>query len=168
MRLVELSPAERDYFSSPPPAADALSPLLARHLTRILAARMRHPVQVFAGSAPALKNIPGISAERDVPEFQWDNALDTIWLHARLGGRGCSLQRPATALTHNLLRTLQCSLAETWLSLPDAQGLTPVLSLRVETTPAEANFVQALLTIFLPSSTTRMQQWAQGIIRHAP
>ena len=120
-----------------------------------------------AGSSPDLENTAGFLAEHDAPEFQWDNALDVMWLHARLGGPGCSLQRPATALTHNLLRTLQCSLAETWLSLPDAKLLSPVLSLRIETTPAEAKPVRALLTIRFPSSSTCMQQWAQRIIRHA-
>ena len=168
MRLAELTPAERDYFSSPHPAADALSPLLARHLGRVLAARMRHPVQVLAGSSPDPENTAGFLAERDAPEFHWDSALDVMWLQARLGGPGCNLQRPSAALTHNLLRTLQCSLAETWLSLPDAKLLSPVLSLRIETTPAEANFARASLTIFLPSSSTHMQQWAQRIIRHAP
>lgn len=167
MRLVKLSPAERDYLSSLHSAADTLSPLLARHLGRVLAARMRHPVEVRTVSLPDPENTAGFLAERDVPEFQWDNALAVMWLHARLGGPGCTLQRPSAALTHNLLRTLQCSLAETWLSLPAAQSLLSVLSLRIETTPAEAQPVQALLTICFPSSSARMQQWAQRIIRHA-
>lgn len=167
IRLVELSPAERDYFSSPLPVPDALSPLLARHLGRILAARMRHPVQVLTGSSPDLENTADFLAERDAPEFDWDNALAVMWLHARLGGPGSSVQRPATALTHNLLRTLQCGLAETWLSLPNAQSFPPVLSLRIETAPAEAGLTRALLTIRFPSSSSRMQQWAQRIIRHA-
>lgn len=167
MRLVELSPAERDYFSSPLSAADALPPLLARHLGRVLAARMCHPVQVLAESSCDMESLPRLLAERDAPEFEWEDALAVMWLHARLGRPGCSVQRPAAALTHNLLRTLQCSLAETWLSLPETQSLPPVLSLRIDTTPAEANPARALLTIFLPSSATRMQQWARRIIRHA-
>ena len=167
MRLVELSPAERDYLSSPSPAADALSPLLARHLGRVLAARMRHPVQVFAEPSCEMEGIAGLLAERDSPEFEWNNALTVLWLHARLGRPGCGLQRPAAALTHNLLRTLRCSLAETWRSLPETDSLPPVLSLRIEATPAETNSARAMLTISLPSSAARMNQWAQRIIRHA-
>mgnify|MGYP000397912955 CR=1 FL=1 len=166
MRLVELSPAERDYFNSPLPSADTLSPLFARHLGRLLAARMRHPVQVIGLSAGPVVS-PCLEA-REAPAFEWDPALAMMWHHARLGRPGCSVQRPAAALTHNLLRTLQACLAETWRSLPDAQSLPPVLSLRIDSTPAQATPPRALLTILLPSSAARMQQWAQRIIRDAP
>lgn len=165
MRLVELNPAERDYFNSALPAADTLSPLFARHLGRILAARMRHPVQVNGlTSGPVTASCLN---GHEAPAFEWDQALERMWRHARLGRPGCSVQRPAAALTHNLLRTLQGCLAESWRSLPDAQSLPPVLSLRIDSTPAEANPARALLTIFLPSSATRMNQWARRIIRDA-
>lgn len=165
MRLVELSPAERDYFNSPLPPADSLTPLFARHLGRVLAARMRCPVQVIGLSAGPLAT-PGLDA-REAPAFEWDQALEMMWHHARLGRQGCSVQRPAAALTHNLLRTLQGCLAETWRSLPDAQSLPPVVSLRIDSTPAQANPTRALLTILLPSSAARMQQWALRVIRDA-
>lgn len=167
MRLVELSPAERDYFSSPLPAADALPLLLAPHLGRVLAARMRYPVQVLTRSSSDPESSHGFLVERDAPEFEWENTLEVMWLHARLGRPGCSLQRPAAALTHNLLRTLQSSLAETWLSQP-IKSLPPVLSLRIETTPPTAGLTRAMLTIRFPCSSSRMQRWALRIIRHVP
>ena len=166
MRLVELSPAERDYFGSAPGAPDALLRLLTRHLGRVLTARMRRVVQV-SGSSHGTGRLHGLVVERAAPEFEWNDALAVMWLHARLGRPGGRLQRPAAALTHNLLRTLQCSLAETWRSLPEMQSLPPCLSLRIDTTPADVNPTGASLTIFLPSTATCMNQWARRIICHA-
>ena len=49
MRLAELSAAERDYLVSPLPVAEALSPLLVRHFSQVLGARMKRAVQVKVG-----------------------------------------------------------------------------------------------------------------------
>ena len=167
MRLAELSAAERDYLVSPLPVAEALSPLLARHFSRVLGARLKQAVQVKVGLPPGQgADFWGDSApEIDVaPDIRWDSALDAMWLRGRLGGRSGAA---CPALTKSLLRTLQLGLAETWISLPAEKILPIVLSLRVEMTIEKIIVEQAMLNIRFPLSLCAMNRWAQHIIRHA-
>ena len=174
MRLAELSAAERDYLVSPLPVAEALSPLLVRHFSRVLGARMKQAVQVKVGLPPSQAGLPpGQAADFWVdsapeigvaPDIRWDSVLDAMWLRGRLGGRGGV---PCPALTKSLLRTLQLGLAETWISLPGEKILPIALSLRVEMTIEKISVEQAMLNIRFPLSLCAMNRWAQHIIRHA-
>ena len=162
MQLAELSAEERDYLSRPLPLADAFAPALVKHLSCVLGARMKQTVQVQAAHQCADLDIAKIT----VPQISWDNALDTLWLHARLGRSNASVQTPSSALTKNLLRTLQLGLAEAWISFPSANTPNADWSLRMQITAMNNNTIAATLLIRLPSSRD-MNQWAQHIIRHA-
>ena len=150
MRLAELTPAERRFLDSPGPPADNWSPLLTQRLTHLLSARLKQPV--------ALVPVPPESGRSvsNAPHIVWNSALDVLWLHARLGGRGRPLHsQPCTALTRNLQHSLQRTLAETWLS---AQHDSSPHSLCwcIETRESD----NAVLTIHFPA-VLQMTQWAQ-------
>lgn len=162
MQLAELSAEERDYLSRPLPLADAFAPSLVKRFSCVLAARMKQAVQVQAAPHPANPDLSAIT----VPQISWDHALDTLWLHARLGRSNASVQPPSSAMTKNLLRTLQLSLAEAWISLPSANTPNADWSLRMQITAMNNNTIAATLLIRLPTSRD-MNQWAQHIIRHA-
>lgn len=164
MRLVELSAAERRYLSSPLPTAEALPPVLARHLGQLLGARMKQRVQIQTEPSPRATSDFLIGSS--VPEIQWDSELDAMWLRGRLGGHSCLSQMRCAAMSQNLLRTLQRSVAETWISLSGVRTLPTALSLRVETPSDKISATHARLLIRFPSSLADMNQWAQHIIRH--
>lgn len=166
MRIAELSAAERNYLESPLPVAETLSPLLIRHFSRVLGARIKQGVQVKVGT-PQDPNLIAELIDTGAPVFSWDDALDIMWLQARLGGSPRTLLAPCSAMTKNLLRTLQVGLAETWISLSDAKTLPAALTLHIEITAEKINVAQAVLTIRFPPSLSSMNQWAQQIIRHA-
>lgn len=160
MQLAELSAEERAYLSQPLPRADAFAPALVQHLSRVLGARMKGAIQVQAAPHMVDADLSVITA----PQISWDHALDTLWLHARLGRSNANAQTPSAAMTKNLLRTLQLCLAETWISLRSADTSIANASLRIQITAVNA--VAATLQIRLPPLRD-MNQWAQHIIRHA-
>ena len=158
MRLVELSTAERRYLSSPLPPVDAWTPLLIERLGRMLGARMKQRVQILPAAPDPLTIRPATG--RVAPEIDWDNALDAMWVHARLGGN-VRINLRCTALSRNLQRTLQQVLAETWLSSAQNKFLPLTLRLRIEISPGTGVVQQAVLTICFPETFSQMDYWAR-------
>lgn len=169
MRLAELSAAERDYLTSPLPLETALSPLLVRHFSRVLGARMKQPVQVKTGALPGQE--ADFLIDTDAPVIVWDSALEAMWLRGRLGGRSGAPRASCSAMTRSLQRTLQLGLAETWISAPGTEiqpkTLPTVLSLRVEIQTDKISGVPAGLVIRFPRVLASMNRWADYIIGHA-
>ena len=170
MRLAELSAAERDYLANPLPIAEALSALLVRHFSRVLGARMKQVVQVLVETPSDKDGAVVFLVDEDAPEISGDTALEAMWLHGRLGGQSYAPSVPCSAMTKSLQRTLQLGLAETWISLPSTtppKTLPLALSLRVEIISAKISVRHGRFIVRFPRSSTRMDQWAQHIIRHA-
>lgn len=163
MLLAELSTAERRYLSSPVSAPDTWSPMLVRHMSRLLGARLKQGVQIQI-IAPE----PGSASDNrhaTEAEIGWNDVLERMWLQARLGGPGVMSGARCTAMRHNLMRTLQLGVAESWISMRNANSLPAILSLRVGATRLDTN-QHAEIVIDFPASATQMTQWAQRIIRH--
>ena len=151
MRLAELSTAEQRYLSSPLPPGDAWTPFLILRLSRVLGARMKQRVQIF----PVAPDPLALGMGRAAPEISWDSELDAMWVRARLGG-SARIYTHCDALSRNLLRTLQHTLAETWMSSTQNKTLPRTLHLRIKNAAQ-----QAVLTICFPATFSQMDRWAQ-------
>lgn len=158
MRLAELSTAERRYLSSPLPPVDEWTPLLILRLCRVLGARMKQRVQIFPASPhpQAIESATG----RAVPEIHWNDDLDAMWVHARLGGNA-RIHTRCIALSRNLQCTVQHALAETWMSSAQHKFLPGTLHLRIEIFLGTGVAQQATLAIYFPATPIQMDRWAQ-------
>ena len=153
MRLLELTPAEIAFLTTPPPAPDGLPARLTRKLVATLSARLRLPIRALPQPAPELVDAPA------APMWQPDAALATLWLTRRLGGR--DVGGGGSFVPGSFVRTLDAVLAESWLDAP-AQGALPhALAWRITTA-----LTQATLAVQLPDSSTDMTRWAREVIRH--
>ena len=158
MRLAELSPAEHLFLASPLPPADAWTPLLMQRLSHLLSARTKQRIQIVAiASDPML-----VEEAREMPEISWDDALDALWVRARLGA-STHIPTPCTALSRNLLHTLQHALAETWRSPVANKTLPSSLRCRLECTAKTGEVQHIRLAIHFPATHSQMDRWAQRV-----
>jgi hypothetical protein len=155
MQLLQLTPAEIAYLTTPPAVSDDLPTRLTGKLAATLTARLRLPVQAVAMAhtmAPA-------TAAPAMPVWQPDAALATLWLTRRLGGQ--RVMGSAPFVPQGLIRTLDAALAESWLDGAAQAALPPVLAWRITT-----GLTQATLALQLPHRIIDMTRWARGVIRH--
>lgn len=153
MQLLELTPAEIAFLTTPLPASDSLQPRLTRKLAATLSARLRLPVQALPEPAPERVEAPA------APTWQPDTALATLWLTRRLGGR--DVVGSGSLVPGSFVRTLDAVLAECWLDAPVSGALPRSLAWHVTTA-----LTQATLAVALPHSSTDMTRWAREVIRH--
>lgn len=153
MQLLELTPAEIAFLTTPPAASDGLAARLTRKLAATLSARLRLPVQALAQPAPERVDAPA------APAWQPDAALANLWLTRRLGGRDVGSGR--SFVPGSFVRTLDAVLAECWLDAPAQATPPPALAWHIT-----AALTQATLAVQLPYSSTDMTRWAREIIRH--
>lgn len=153
MQLLELSPAEVAFLTSPPAAIDRLQAHLTRRLAATLTARLRLPVEVAAQPVDAPVDAPL------KPLWQPDAGLATLWLTRRLGGQHVTGATPFVPDT--LIYTLDAALAESWLDA--AAQATPAGAMAWRIT---ADLTRATLVVHLPHTPTEMTRWARGAIRH--
>lgn len=159
MRLAELSPAEQQYLRSPLPRVDHWTPLLMNRLAHMLHARLKRPVEMLpAASVPPR---PPQLVPREIPAVLWNDALEAMWIRARLGGP-VRVHARCAALSRNLEHDLQCLLAETWLST--AHDMLPASVCWRIVTPGSDAPVDASLTIHFPDTLALMDRWAQRTI----
>ena len=158
MRLAELSPTERRYLTRPLPPVDAWTPLLLERLSHLLSARIKERIQIVA-VAP---NPQLVEDEREMPAISWDDALDGWWVRARLGA-GTRIPTRCTALSRNLLHTLQQALAETWRSPAPNKTLPNKLHFRLECRAKTGGIQHATLAIHFPATPSQMDRWAQRV-----
>jgi hypothetical protein len=152
MQLPALNPAEIAFLTAPAVVPDELPAQLTRKLAAVLSARLRLPVRLNALEQQV------VAAAAAVPLWQPDNALATLWLTRRLGGRHVAGQ--AGCVSPSLLRTLDATLAECWLDRPQTSvpvGLAWQLA-------SEAT--RATLSLRLPPHPSDMTRWAREVIRH--
>jgi hypothetical protein len=153
MQLHALTPAELAFLTAPAAEPDGLPAHLTRRLAATLSARLRLPVSLAlqpAAAAPA-----GLRA----PVWQIDDALATLWLTRRLGGRRVTGVTPF--VPRSLTDTLDGVLAEGWLDGAGQSAVPVTLAWQVSADPARAT-----LAVQLPSPSTDMTRWARGVIRH--
>lgn len=159
MRLAELSLAEQRFLTSPLPPVDAWMPLLIQRLSHLLSARTKQRIQIFAVAPNALL----VEDEREIPVISWDDALDALWVRARLGA-STRIPTRCTALSRNLLHTLQQVLAETWRSHFPNKTLPHSLHFRLECTAKSGEVQHATLAIYFPATPNQMDRWAQRVV----
>ncbi len=155
MELLELTPTEVAFLTTPPVVADGLQTRLTRRLAATLSARLRLPVQMIAQVMTAPADLPA------TPQWQPDAELATLWLTRRLGGQQHLLGNTCF-VPPTLILTLDSVLAECWLDAPTQTTLPPALAWRLS-----CHLAQATLAVQLPHPTTDMTRWARGVIRHA-
>ncbi|MGK2951688.1 MAG: hypothetical protein ACSLEZ_04770 [Thiobacillus sp.] len=154
MQLLELTPAEVAFLTSPPAAHDdSLLRCATRKLALTLTARLRLPIQAMAHAAEASTDVPA------TPIWRPDAALATLWLTRRLGGQ--RVVGAASFVPHTLIRSLDAVLAESWLDTAAQNTLPATMAWHIT-----ANFTQAMLAVQLPHTATEMTRWARGVIRH--
>jgi hypothetical protein len=156
MQLLQLTPAEIAFLSTPPVAPDDLQTRLTRKLAATLTARLRLPVQAMA-MAHTMVQAPATAPA--APAWQPDAALASLWLTRRLGGQ--RMLGSAPFVPHGLIQTLDAALAESWLDGAAQAALCPALAWDITT-----GLTQATLAVQLPHLTIDMTRWAQGVIRH--
>ena len=159
MRLVELSPTEQRYLSSPLPSHDHWTPLLMKGLARMLSARLKRTVKILPAASDV--SLPPRSTQREMPEVLWDSALEAMWIRARLGAR-VRILASCTALSRNLQHNVQQLLAETWLSTHH-EILPATVCWRIVTPGSDAQ-TEARVTIHFPDTLALMDRWAQRMI----
>lgn len=158
MRLAELSPAERRFLTSPVPPVDAWTPLVIARLSQLLSARTGQRIQIaVVASDPLL-----VVQVRETPEISWDDALDALWLRARVGA-STRIGTRCAALSRNLLHTLQQGLAETWRSPAPNKVLPHSLHFRLECAAKTGEIQHAKLAIHFPATLREMDRWAQRV-----
>ena len=158
MRLAELSPAEHLFLASPLPPVDAWTPLLMQRLGHLLSARTKQRIQIVAIAPDPMF----VQETCEIPEISWDNTLDTLWVCTRLGA-STRIPTRCTALSRNLLHTLQQALAETWRT-PVANKILPSsLHCRLECIAKTGEVLQATLAIHFPATPSQMDRWAQRV-----
>lgn len=153
MQLLELTPAEIAFLTTPLPVPDGLAACLTRKLAATLSARLRLPVQALPQPAPEFVDAPA------APAWQPDAALATLWLTRRLGGR--DVGGGGSFVPGSFVRTLDAVLAECWLDAPVSGALPRSLAWHITTA-----LTQAPLAVQLPHSSTDMTRWAREVIRH--
>jgi hypothetical protein len=153
MRLHALTSAELAFLTAPAVGADGLPTRLTRKLAATLSARLRLPVSLVLQAAAAPVDAPV------TPTWQPDDALATLWLTRRLGGRRVTGATPF--IPPSLIHTLDEALAEGWLDGAGPAVLPAALAWQIN-----ADLTQATLAVQLPHHTTDMTRWARGVIRH--
>lgn len=155
MQLQTLSPDELAFLTAPPTehAKCAGADWLQGKLAATLAARLRRPVTLEATPAEAR------SATIEIPVWQPDAALATLWLTRRLGGTRAAGSTPF--VPRSLIETLDAALAEAWLGNPQQPPAAPFAWV-VTTTLGGGR-----LALQLPEDTSGLTRWARGVIRHA-
>lgn len=151
--LLELTPAETAFLTTPRVVSDAFLQRLTRRLGATLTARLRVPVRAVPLPAAAPPAVPAI------PLWQPDAALATLWLTRRLGGRRVAGVSPFVPAA--LMRTLDAVLAESWLDAPAPDPLPAALAWQLDT-----GLAQAALALTLPPQPADLTRWARGVIRH--
>ncbi|MBW8329067.1 MAG: hypothetical protein K0M48_07940 [Thiobacillus sp.] len=154
MQLLQLTPAEIAFLTTPSAAPDDLQARLARKLAAKLTARLRLPVQVKAMAAQL-----AAATDPAAPTWQPDAALATLWLTRRLGGRHMMGATPF--VPRGLIQTLDAALAECWLDGAALDALPAALAWRLDT-----DLTQATLAVRLPNTPIDMTRWARGVIQH--
>lgn len=153
MQLLELTPAELTFLNGVPAAGHRAEPRLTKHLTAVLSARLRLPVQLRA--EPVVES----GGMLPTPVWQPDSALASLWLTRRLGGQRVS--GVASFVPRTLIQTLDEVLAECWLDRKE-QGVLPATLVWHMT----ADTTQSRLAVKLPPHATEMTNWARGVIKH--
>jgi hypothetical protein len=153
MKLLDLTPAEIAFLTTPPLMADDLQPRLALRLGGMLTARLREPVRATAHTGDAAVDAPA------APAWQPDTALATLWLTRRLGGQ--RMAGAASFVPRSLIRSLDALLAECWLDAAAPDAFPPALTWHITT-----QFTQARLAVQLPRHSNDMTRWAREVIRH--
>jgi len=153
MKLLELTPAEIAFLSSPPSVPDEMQARLTRRLGAMLTARMHWPVHVQAQTGLAATD----AAAR--PCWQPDPALATLWLTRRLGGQ--RVAGVASFVPRSLIQNLDEVLAECWLDVASPAALPPALAWHIE-----ADSTHARLVVQLPRHSSDMTRWAREVIQH--
>jgi hypothetical protein len=153
MRLNALTPAELAFLTAPAAGSDGLPARLTRKLAATLSARLRLSVSLVLQAAAAPADAPV------TPNWQPDDALATLWLTRRLGGRRVTGATPF--IPRSLIHTLDAALAEGWLDGAGLAVLPAALAWQIN-----ADLTQATLAVQLPHHTTDMTRWARGVIRH--
>ena len=151
--LLELTPVETAFLTTPVIVSDAFQQRLTRRLGATLTARLHLPVR--AAPLPAVAS----SAAPAIPVWQPDATLATLWLTRRLGGRRVSGASPFVPAA--LMRTLDAVLAESWLDEPAQDPLPAALAWQLGT-----DLAQATLGLSLPPQPADLTRWARGVIRH--
>lgn len=151
--LLELTPAETAFLTTPVVVADVFPQRLTRRLAATLTARLHLPVRALTLPAVAPPAAP------EIPVWQPDAALATLWLTRRLGGQRVSGASPFVPAA--LMRTLDAVLAESWLDEPAPDPLPSSLAWQLGT-----DLAQATLTLTLPQQPDDLTRWARGVIRH--
>jgi len=151
--LLELTPAETAFLTTPVVVSDAFPQRLTRRLAATLTARLHLPVRALPLPAVAPSAAPAI------PVWQPDATLATLWLTRRLGGQRVTGASPFVPAA--LMRTLDAVLAESWLDEPTADPLPSALAWQLGT-----DLAQATLGLSLPPQPADLTRWARGVIRH--
>jgi len=153
MKLLDLTPAEIAFLSSPPAVPDDLQARLTRRLGAMLTARLHLPVQLQTQS--------GLATIDAAARLCWqpDPALATLWLTRRLGGQ--RVAGVASFVPRSLIQNLDEVLAECWLDAASPATFPPALVWRIET-----DSTQAKLAVLLPRHSNDMTRWAREVIRH--
>lgn len=154
MRLLELTPEETVFLTSPPAASGCVQARLTRRLAAVLTARLHLQVQTLEQAADA----PGAAPE--APGWRVDAALATLWLTRRLGGQRLMGETPF--VPPSLVQALDAALAECWLDT--AADAAPPAAMAWQVTTAST---QATLAVALPHHPIEMTRWAREVIRHA-
>ncbi len=157
MQLAQLSPEERDFLCKPSTPDGVFSAAFAKRLAAVLGARMNQRVQVEISDGSVGADV----GQPDRPHLHWDNILEAMWLCGRLGGNVSHDRYQSPAMSARLKRTLELTLAETWLSYSN-MGLSEAASLRVQTADQHAG-----LDIYFPTTRPAMNHWARQTIHHA-
>ncbi|MCU0923734.1 MAG: hypothetical protein MUF16_25995 [Burkholderiaceae bacterium] len=154
IELLPLSDAEREFLARGPAARRLPSPHLTRALAARLAARLGMPLDVRGTAATD-------APERvDVPRWQRDARLDSLWLTRRLGGRQTrGLPVPEQP---GLTRMLDQTLAEYLLDGVEDFEPASQSNWRVRWDDLDVD-----LALTLPSERASLQRWAVGVIRDA-
>jgi hypothetical protein len=153
VKLLELTPAEIAFLSSPPSVPDDLPARLTRRLGAMLTARLHWPVHIQAQTALASTDSPL------KPCWQPDPALATLWLTRRLGGQ--RVEGVASFVPRSLIQNLDGLLAECWLDAAAPATFPFALAWRIE-----ADSTQAMFSVQLPRHSNDMTRWAREVIRH--
>jgi hypothetical protein len=154
MRLLDLTPAEVAFLSSPS-VPDDLQARLTRRLGTMLTARLHWPVHV----QPQPYSGPVSADAATSPCWQPDPVLATVWLTRRLGGQ--RVAGVASFVPRSLIQNLDEVLAECWLDAAAPDTSPPALAWCIE-----ADSTQAKLAVQLPRNSNATTRWAREVIRH--
>lgn len=158
MHLLEITPAEVDFFSSKPVDGIATSKHLMQRLSTrlptILTSRLRQPVSV------RLNSDADVSVTQTTPLWVPDAALATVWLTCRLGGHH-RVTGVAPFVPQSLIQTLDSVLAECWLDGGQQRDLPAKLGWDIL-----VGQFQARLFLSLPEHADDMMKWTRKLTRH--